>query len=93
LHAGILAMSKYVPTAMILPAHDHKATGISERLDVKNCFIDLDYAIKTESDKLYLTISKLIDNQDTIRQILKTTIPQEQKLAAIPRTILKRILA
>jgi len=92
LHAGILATSKYVPTLMILPANDNKAIGVSERLGIKEYFIDLDYAIEAELDQLYLTVSKAIENRDAIREVLKMTIPREQKLAAIPMTVLKRIM-
>ena len=92
LHAGILATSKYVPTLMILPANDNKAIGVSERLGIKEYFIDLDYAIEAELDQLYLMVSKAIKNRDAIRELLKITIPREQKLAAIPMTVLKKIM-
>jgi len=92
LHAGILATSKYVPTLMILPANDNKAIGVSERLGIKEYFIDLDYAIEEELDQLYLMVSKAIKNRDAIRELLKITIPREQKLAAIPMTVLKKIM-
>lgn len=92
LHAGILATSKYVPTIIILPANDNKGIGVSERLGIKEYFIDLNYAIKVELDQLYLTISKALDNRDEIRELLEMTVPREQKLAAIPMAVLKRIL-
>jgi len=92
LHAGILAMSKYVPTILILPANDNKATGVSERLGVKEYFIDLNYAIEAGLNQLYPKVSDAIDKRDAIREILKMTIPKEQKLAAIPITVLKKIV-
>lgn len=92
LHAGILAMGKYVPTVMIIPAKDTKAIALAERLGIKDYFIDLDYAIEAEFNQLYQIVSKAIKNRDTIREMLKITIPNEQKLAAIPLKIIKNIL-
>lgn len=92
LHAGILATSKYVPTLMILPANDNKAIGVAERLGIKENFIDLDYAIRAELEQLCLKVSEAIGNRDEIRERLKMTIPREQELAAIPMTVLKRIM-
>ncbi|UCE96575.1 MAG: polysaccharide pyruvyl transferase family protein [Candidatus Bathyarchaeota archaeon] len=92
LHAGILAMSKQVPTLMILPTDDNKGIGLSERLGTEEYFIDLDYAIDTDLDKFYHEVSNAIRNRETIREQLKISIPKEQKLASSTMKILQRIV-
>ena len=92
LHAGILAASKYVPLLMILPSKDNKANGIAQRLGIKDYFVDLDYAIKAEPEKLYLMISEAFEKRDIIREILKETVPKEKKLAEFPIKVLKNLV-
>jgi colanic acid/amylovoran biosynthesis protein len=74
MHAGVLAISGYVPTLSL--AYDHKQTGLFTQLSMKDCVIPITEA---SYEQLINKIRYIWKDRERIQESLKKRVPELQE--------------
>lgn len=75
MHAGVLAISGYVPTLSL--AYDHKQTGLFAQLSMKNCILPITEASR---ERLAEKIRYIWKDKEHIRDSLRKRVPELQEI-------------
>jgi polysaccharide pyruvyl transferase WcaK-like protein len=75
MHAGVLAISGYVPTLSL--AYDHKQTGLFTQLSMMDCVIPITEA---SYEQLAEKIRYIWKNKERIRESLRKRVPELQEI-------------